>query len=130
MGIAGFGTTLSGGTAGAIAEVTNLSWSGAARAPLDTSTHGTTGGDATFVPSGIIDHGEVSVELQYAIANFQKVMLTINDVAEVWTLTLPDAAKVTFSGFVTSLGAAFPHDGVITQEMTIKCAGLATWATS
>ena len=128
MGTAAFGMTLGAASYTTFVQLTNLSYTGAARAPLDTSTHGAE--DATFVPSGIIDHGELSVEMQYEIANFNKAMLAIDDPAEVWTLTLPNSAEATFSGFVSSLGAAFPHDGVITQEMTIKCAGLATWATS
>lgn len=123
MGKSAYGITLVGASAGAIGEVMDVTFSGAAREAHDTSTHGTTGGDGTFEPSGIKDHGEVAIELQYDKTIYATVQGLIDDDPEVWTVTYPDTSTDVFTAFATGTGSAFPHAGLITQTLTLKLTG-------
>ena len=123
MSTIGFGTTISF-SSGFLAKITDVSLSGLSRESIDVTHYGSTDGWMEFVPSSMIDAGELEVEIQ-----FEGASPPITGVAEAITVQFPVAsgdtvgASVTCDGFLTSADEAIPKDDVMTQSVTIKFTG-------
>lgn len=131
-GIHGHGTTLSlGGTT--VGNVLSISGPDLTRDSIDVSTMDSTAKKREFLP-GMIDSGEISVELQYdgtTVASLLAAQTT--QTAQAVVITLPAEAggatnTYTANGFITSLGHVIPFDDKITQTLTIKFTGALTYA--
>ena len=120
----GYGTTLTAGTSSWSAQLTSLSVTGLSRAALDTTymgsgASGTDHGNATFIPSDIIDAGSIEVEGFFSAG----VLPPIDAVAETWTITFPDTSTWAASGFMTDFSMNAPFDEKMTFSATIKLTG-------
>lgn len=113
-----FGGTISFST-GFLAQIISVTLPEQAREAIDTSHAGTTGGDMTFIPSDLIDHGELQVEL-----NFDETTAPpIDSAAETVTITFASATTWAFTGFMTNYSAEAPIDDRMTATATIKVSG-------
>ena len=126
----GHGITLTGGTVGAVGNIISISGPDQSRDSIDISTMDSTSKAREFI-AGLWDAGEVSVELNYdgtnvATANSLSTAFQLGT-AETWTIVFPDTSTWAASGFITSLGHAIPHDDKVTQSLTIKFTGVATF---
>lgn len=132
-GIHGHGASLTiAGTA--VGNINTISGPNLTRDSIDISTMDSGTKHREFIP-GMIDAGEISVDLQYdgtTVATLLKNQLTASAAAIV--LSVPDAGTVTTSstytgtGFITSLGHAIPYDDKVTQSVGIKLTGTLTLA--
>lgn len=126
----GHGTTLAGATAGTIGNIQNINVPGRNRDAIPASSMDSTDKFREFI-SGMADEGEIVVEVNYdgkdsGIANALNTAYQLGT-AEVWTITLPDGSTFACSGFITNLGIASDFEGKITQSITIKLSGKATF---
>lgn len=132
-GIHGHGASLTI-AATAVGNINTISGPNLTRDSIDISTMDSGTKHREFIP-GMIDAGEISVDLQYdgtTVATLLKNQLTAS--AQAIVLSVPDAGTVTTSstytgtGFITSLGHAIPHDDKVTQSVGIKLTGTLTLA--
>ena len=77
----------------------------------------TTGG-RTFMPGDLYDPGEMTVEMHFA--NNVMPPVEIGDVAETVTVTFPDSATWTASGFMTGFEFNDPLEDKMTATATLK----------
>ena len=126
----GFGTTLtfSGGFAG---EIKSIQIGGVSRDALETTYMATTQGYRTFIPSDLVDPGELSVEVQFeADKNF---LTPIKGAVETVTITFPiesghsNAGSYACSGFLTEFEVTSQFDEIMTANLTIKYTGVPTY---
>jgi predicted secreted protein len=126
----GHSTTLTGSTSGAIGEITKLDVSGRKREMIDVSSCGSTNAFRTFI-AGMADEGELAVDVVYAgtaAGTAQKLDTAYaSKVVQTWTIVWPDTSTFACSGHITSLGTAMSYEKEITQSMTIKLTGQATY---
>lgn len=120
-GIAGYGTTLSLGTATAkVGQLRSISFPGLTVDDVDISNMDSTAAYKEFVP-GMIDGGTVEFEAVYekadAILLFAKAKARA---AEQWTITFVDSATFTFIGYLNSLGGSAPYDGEVVVNGALK----------
>lgn len=125
-GISGFGTTISGSVAGAIAQVTSVSVSGMAATDIDVSTMDSVNAWKEFIP-GMKEAGEFSLGLLYERENHDVIQGSLGADPETWTVTLPDGSTFVCSGYVKGLGIEVPMDDKISQTATIKLTGEPTF---
>lgn len=129
-GTHGHGTTLSGSTAGTIGNIMNVNISGRTRDAIDITTMDSTDKFREFI-SGMADEGELTCEVNYDGSNsgIADALDTSyqSGTAETWTVTFPDTSTYVCSGFITNLGIADPFEDKITQSLTIKLTGKATY---
>lgn len=126
----GHGTALAGATTGTVGNIINVALPGRTRDWIDMSTMDSTDKFREFL-AGMADEGEIALEVNYdgsdaGIAN----SLNTNFQAatqEVWTITFPDTSTFACSGGISSLGVAVDFEGKITQPITIKLSGKATF---
>jgi len=118
----GSSITLAGG---AVGTVTALSGIGGSRETIDTSNLATTGG-RTFVPSDLVDYGEISVEGHWSGA----APAITGSSTGAYSITVGTTTAKTWagSGFVSSWQTDTPMDDLISFSLTIKCTG--TWTLS
>jgi len=126
MATHGKGTTLVGGTAGTIGEVTNIT----INETMETIDVTSMDSDYREFIAGWHDAGEITFTCNYdgsASGVADKLHASyIAATAETWTVTFPDAAsgsKFECSGLITNLSTAVPFDDKITQDVTIKLTG-------
>lgn len=125
MPATGNGTTLGFASSSNVGTITSISGVGGTREAIDTSDLSTTGG-REFIPSDLIDFGELSIEGAWA-----GTTTPIAGAAEVVTVTIGTTAGAKAwagSGFVTSWETSIPMDDVVSYSLTIKCSG--DWAIS
>ncbi len=128
----GFGITLTF-SSGFFAEITNVDGS-MSRDPVDTTHSTTTGGYKTFIPSDLIDHGEVEVELHFDPD--VGTGIPIDGAAETVTITFPtpvggsSGATWAASGFLTNFSFSAPIDDKMTANATLKLSGDITYVDS
>lgn len=120
----GYGTTLAGGATTWTAQLTSISITGLSRAALDTTymgsgVSGTDHGNATFIPSDIVDAGSIEVEGFFSAG----VEPPIDAAASIWTITFPDASTWVATGFMTDFSCNAPFDEKMTFSATIKLTG-------
>jgi hypothetical protein len=122
----GTGTTITFGTSGFSADLLSISHGGMAREAIQTSHMGTTS-DHTFMPTDLVDNGEVTVEIAF-VATLTPPILT-NAAAE--TITIAYAGSGTtwsFSAFQTGFEITAPLEDKMTATLTLKVTGGVTVA--
>jgi hypothetical protein len=108
--------------------------------PLSTSdtkfTHLNSPSAAEEYRAGMIEAGEVSLNMNYVQADYNRLRgYVVARKTKTWRLTLPlvgaqtVATKITWTGHVKSLPLEIPEDGaVVSDNVTIKVSGLPTIA--
>lgn len=118
----GDGTTITFGTSGFNANIISISGPDSTRSSVDTSHLGSSGW-MTFLASGLVDGGTVSLEIQYD----PTITMPIAAVAE--TVTIDPAGSgqtLVFSAFATATGHSFVRDELMTATMELKVTGAIT----
>jgi len=132
-GVIAYGTTLAGGTTGAVGEVISCQGGGRAANFATFLSCSSTNSAAEKKPT-TIDEGEYTFEVYYdptAAGVYNRLNTNyLAKTVETWTLTFPGAANTwVCSGFISSLGQPSfggPDDG-ITVSLTITFSGPATY---
>ena len=126
----GYGSTLTGATTGAVAQVDRVAFSGVTVDDAETSHAGSTGAAKEFIP-GMIDYGTIDADLVFEgvemAAQFTNLAYRA---AETWTLVLKDGtatATYSTSGYINSISLDAPHGDKITGNVGIKCTGVAVF---
>lgn len=105
---------------------TNVSWSGIHREAVETTTMDTTTW-RTFMPSDVVDPGELAIEFQFPTDDAPK----ITGAAEAVTLTWPDAETWIASAFMTDFEVTATGgtggDNVTSASATLKFTGQITF---
>lgn len=128
MASLGFGTAITF-SSGFCAEITDVKIGGLSREAIDVTNFGSTGGYKEFVPSSLIDSGELEVELIYDTDTAPP----ISGAVETVTITFPlksgetTAATMACNGFLTDSEEAVPMDDAMSQNVTIKFTGQRTY---
>jgi len=129
-GQTGYGTTLTGATAGLIGNITQLTGPSETRDPIDISTMDSADQVREFI-AGMKDSGEITFTCNYdgSAAGAANALKTAYDLgtAEIWTIVYPDTSTEAATGFITALGKATPFDDKITQDVTIKLTAKVTY---
>ena len=124
MADSGFGVAITFQT-GFFAEILSVDPPNMTRAAITTTHSATSGGKATFIPSDIVDMGEMTVEMAFDPEEDPP----IDAAAETVTLSYPVKAGDTnpatwvFSGFMTSYQPTVPIDDRMTARAVIKVSG-------
>jgi predicted secreted protein len=130
MAVHGHSTTLTGSTSGLIGEITKFDVSGRKRDSIDVSSCDSANAFREFIP-GMADNGELGIDLVYdgSSGGSAQVLDTAYEskVAQTWTITWPDGSTFAASGFITNLGTPGSYDKEVTQTITIKITGQATY---
>lgn len=124
MAFIGTGITISFAT-GFFAEILDVTPPGVSRESIQTSHMGTTIAH-DFIPSKLVDWGELSVELQFDPGDDPP----INTDPEEIIITFPNSAATTwtFQGFMTGYEPSAPLEDKMTASATIKVTGDVTVA--
>lgn len=118
----GQGTTITFGTSGFSANVTNIDWTGVSRESIGNSHLGTTTAK-TFQPGDLYDPGEVTLTIYHDPATTPP----ISAAAETITITYPDANTRSASGFVTNWDpGSVTTDEMMESSITVKFTGAIT----
>ncbi|URM90420.1 phage tail tube protein [Streptomyces sp. MRC013] len=134
-GIDAFGTQLQRGdsaspeTFTAIANATNISAPSLARNTIDVTSHDSPDGVMEFV-GGLIDPGEVSVDINYAPALHDVLVEDLYDTdPRNYRLVFPDTAGTTwqFAAVLTGFEATAPYDDKLAATLTYKVSGKPTF---
>lgn len=126
-GQSGFGTTLSGSTSGAVANITSITTPGPEAGDIDVTVMSSTLGWREHIPSGLKEAGTIEVGCWYVKAQSAVFAALVGAASQTWTITLPDGSTWACSGYVQKLGGESPLDGGITQPITIKLTGQPTF---
>jgi len=129
-GTVGFGVTITGGTTGAIAQVTSTSVNGITTTAVEITNLDSTSGFAEYI-AGKSDAGSIELEMVYKKAQ-ETAWATLFEAGSAqavqeWTIVFPDAGTSTHvvSGILTSHGVAVPEgDSAMTTTATLKCTGV------
>jgi len=128
MATLGFGSSITF-SSGFCAQITDVKIGGLSREAVDVTNFGSTGGYKEFIPSTLIDSGELEVELIYD----NDTAPPITGAVETITVTFPlkgsetAAATVACSGFLTDSEESIPMDDKLSQSVTIKFTGARTY---
>jgi len=115
-------------TAVDVAFIQSIGGSDATRASVDVTTFDSTAKWSEFI-TGLLDGGEITVELLYDETQYDLWDDRLAAVAEVWKITFPDSSTYTFTGFVTAVGKPSAGTGdALTYNMTIKITGVPVFA--
>ena len=120
----------------AIGNIITIGGPDLSRDPLDVSTMDSTSKAREFIP-GMLDSGEVTMEVNYdgtalGTANLLASYLATN-VNTAIVIRFGDNTTATNEshwdclGCITALGQAIPFDDKVTQSVTIKLSGVATY---
>jgi hypothetical protein len=131
--ISGFGSTLgyqagTDGTYTTLAEITNISPPNMKVDTADVSTMDSPDSFKEYIAL-LADGGEVTVQLNFK-ASITTTITGLLRLKKTWKITLPDSSNWVFSGILTGLDGAIPHDGKVTQSFTLKISGKPTWSAS
>ena len=115
-----------------IAELTSISGPNVTRGSVDTSSHGSTDNLKTFLPAGLADGGEFSVEGNFLPGDTEQAGLVTAFKSTTAVNYLVDfvspAVTFAFSGLVTAFSVSAPHTGKTSFSATFKCLGKPTLA--
>lgn len=117
----GYGITITF-SSGFFAQIIGVTPPGSSREAIDTSHTETTGGDMTFIPSDLIDNGELQVELNFNPGTTPP----IDSAAETVTITFASGTTWAFTGFMTNYEPDAPIDDRMTASCTVKVSGAIT----
>jgi len=112
------GITISFGTSGFSANLTDITPPAAERESIDTSHQGTTS-FKTFTPADLAEWGSLEVTIHFNPATDPP----IDQAAETVTITWPDSDTWAFTGFMTNYAGDAPHNGLMTGTATVKVSG-------
>ena len=122
----GHGATITGATSGAAGQVRSISIGGVTVAPVAIGNNDSTQGYDEYIP-GIADPGTITLDLIYEESQgtiWAGLLETkAARVAEAWTLLVSGSTWLV-TGFVSDLGFEVPHDGALTNTVTIQCTGV------
>lgn len=118
-GLLGHGTTISGASAGTIADVISIDVNGFSRDAVEVGTMDSVD-KVKSVLAGMVTPGTISITASYVKATGSTLFTAYADAAEDWTITFPDSSTVIVEGFVTSCSISDPHDGNITESAEIQ----------
>lgn len=128
----GYGTTLSGATAGTIGKVIDFDTAMMAEVDVIDSTNMASTAEWKEKMAGLKDPGRLSFTLEYD-GGASGISDKIDDalgVSQVWTVTFPDSATWVCSGFVQAMSVASPAKEKIIQTVTIEFSGQPTFTKS
>jgi len=127
MAIIGVGTTLKiGGTL--IGKVTNIGGPSMSKETVDTTSFDNTDGYRSFI-AGLKDAGTLTFTLMFDKTVYSTLKAAFEDnTAKAIEITLPDATKLTFNGYVTELPLTVPTEDKVTCDVTVKISGAVTLA--
>jgi len=120
----GTGASVTFGTSSFTANITAINGEAIERPAIDTTHLGTTTA-RTFIPGDLVDHGTLTLEIQFAPDDSPPIKLA----AETITVTFPlsaggaTAANWAFSGFATSFSYGVPLEELMTGSLTLKVTG-------
>lgn len=121
-GISGYGTTLEGFSTGTIVKIREIGVDGMEVDDIEVSDMKSTNRWKEFI-AGMMDAGEISLDLLYEKANHDAVQSALGGSNELWTIEFPDGSTFACNGYLKGVGIAAPHDDGITQEATLKLSG-------
>jgi len=113
-----------------VAEVFSITPPGRSREPIDVSHLNSDNGYREFIPAGLIDGGEVGIELNYVPSASDAVISALEDTGtQSFQITHSNGTTLTFTGFCTSHepGPLTP-DEKMTVSATFKITGQPTLA--
>ena len=115
-----------------VANITSIGLPSRQVTDIDVTAMDSAGNNKEFV-AGLVDNGEVSVELNYVKSNATTVESLVGVNGKYFMITIPaptsgSTASYKFAGYVKGLGGAVPMDGAVTQTATIKVSGAITSA--
>jgi predicted secreted protein len=128
-GISGYGTTISGATFGVVGFVRRLSIPGLDATVIDAS-HMASPDKWKQKVAGMKDARQMQLEVIYEESQMGDLLDALGDDNEDWTVTFPDGATFTCSGFIQSLGQQVPMDDMIMQSINIELSGKPTFLDS
>lgn len=115
-----------------IAELTSISGPGITRGSVDTSSHDSTDNLKTFLPAGLSEPGEFSIEGNFIPSDTEHAGLITAFKSTTAVNYLVDfvnpAVTWAFAGLVTAFSITAPFDGKVGFSATIKCTGKPTLA--
>jgi len=127
-----FGTSfkITGGTD--VGNVTAIKGPSVSLDTTDVTSHDSTSAFEEVVAT-ILRSGEVTLDLVYDPANAQiknssggLLYLLTTRASASFTITLPDATAIIFTGFVVGFEPGMPHDGALTCSVKVKPTGAVT----
>ncbi|RJP21675.1 MAG: hypothetical protein C4529_07040 [Deltaproteobacteria bacterium] len=128
----GFGALLKRGDGGApevfttVAEVVNIGETKTRLATVDATHMESPDQHMEKIPT-LLESGDVTLELNYLPGDTTQNNVRndcLNRSLRNFQITIPGSAKiVSFSAYVTECGPAFPHDGKMTQNVTLTPTG-------
>lgn len=121
MARTGYGITITFAS-GFAAEIIGTTPNAITREPIDTTHTATADGAMTFIPSDLIDYGELACDLNFD----EGVTPPIESPPEPVTINFPSGASWAFSGFLTNYAPDAPIDDRMTASVTIKASGKIT----
>jgi len=130
----GVGTTITFGTSAFSAEITEVRWTGVARAAFETSHMGTAApssnhfGNKTFIPSKLSDPGSLNLTVHFNAQTNPPIDAVPETITVTWPKAPADTTAATWaaSGFVTSFEVTDQLEAVMVATMTVKLTGNVT----
>lgn len=116
----GTGTTVTFGTSGFTADILGVNHDGIAREAINTSHMGTTN-DHTFMPTDLVDNGEISLEIAF-VPSLSPPIIT-NGPAETVTINYAGTGSWAASAFQTGFSIGAPLEDKMTGTLTLKVTG-------
>ncbi|MGW1278014.1 phage tail tube protein [Streptomyces tsukubensis] len=109
----------------AIASVTNVSGPGLSRDAYDVTAHDSPDKHREFI-GGLIDPGEVSIDVNYRPAVHDALIADLeDDDPRNYQIVFPDVGQTTwsFKAVMTGFEPSAPHDDKLTATLTFKVSG-------
>jgi hypothetical protein len=111
-----------------VAEVTNITPPQYTRDAIEATHHASPNSYREYIP-GMIDGGEVSIEINYVPSNADVIIAALqSSSAGQFRITHANGVSVTFSAVVTGYSPETPIDGKMSATATFKVSGRPTWA--
>lgn len=125
-GNAALGTTIKIGAVNPVTEVVSFDGPSASADTFDISNMASSA--RTFVV-GLVDSGEVTVELNYDPGVHDAIADLVGGTVQACTITFADteATVLTFDAFVTGFSPSGERDGILTATVTLKVDGAVDW---
>ena len=134
--INGFATTLGGSVnftgTNVISEISSLTLPKLEVTDIEVTSMDSAGNHMEFIP-GATNPGVIDLTANYLEAQdlLMSAIVGGTNVAETWTITLPDGATWATLGYVNGFGAGeATNNDKISREFSIKCSGLPTHTTT
>lgn len=110
-----------------VAEVTNITPPQYSRDAIEATHQGSPNSYREYI-AGLIDAGEVTLELNYIPAAADTILTAMQAGVGQFRITHPNGVAVTFSAVVTGYSPETPMDGKMAATATFKVSGRPTWA--